>query len=128
MAKDLSVCLLLDFYGNMLTDKQREVIDLYYNEDLSLAEIAEHVGITRQGVRDSIKRAEGILQRTEEQLGFAARLGDAKENYALIAAALQEITLYNERLRAPELSRAVADIRAAAQVLSGIDEGDRSTP
>ena len=58
MAKDLRITFLLDFYGDMLTEKQREVVECYYNEDLSLAEIAEEKGITRQGVRDGIKRAE----------------------------------------------------------------------
>ena len=56
MAKNLEISMLLDFYGEMLTDKQREVVSLYYNEDLSLAEIASIAQITRQGVRDSIKR------------------------------------------------------------------------
>ena len=57
--KPLEMSLLFDFYGETLTEKQRELFDLYYNEDLSLAEIAEHAGITRQGVRDSIKRRDG---------------------------------------------------------------------
>ena len=65
MAKNLEISFLLDFYGDMLTDKQRDVVELYYNEDLSLAEIAAHSGITRQGVRDSIKRAEGQLLEYE---------------------------------------------------------------
>ena len=55
------MALLYDFYGDMLTDRQKEFYDLYYNEDLSLAEIAENYGITRQGVRDVIVRAEAIL-------------------------------------------------------------------
>ena len=71
--KDLKISLLFDFYGEMLTEKQKEVIDLYYNNDLSLAEIAEHTLITRQGVRDNIKRAEATLLEMEEKLGFAAR-------------------------------------------------------
>ena len=58
MAKDLRISFLLDFYGDMLTETQREVVDAYYNEDLSLAEIAQDREITRQGVRDAIKRAE----------------------------------------------------------------------
>ena len=61
MAKNLEISMLLDFYGEMLTDKQREVVSLYYNEDLSLAEIASIAQITRQGVRDSIKRGEATL-------------------------------------------------------------------
>lgn len=73
MSKNLEISLLLDFYGDMLTEKQRDVVELYYNEDLSLAEIAAHSKITRQGVRDSIKRAEGTLLELEDRLGLAKR-------------------------------------------------------
>ena len=69
----------VDLSGDLLTEKQQEVIEYYYNEDLSLAEIAEHSGITRQGVRDSIKRAEAQLRAFEEQLGLAARFHEIKE-------------------------------------------------
>lgn len=68
MSKDLNVAVLLDFYGEMLTEKQRDAIDLYYNQDLSLSEIAEHEHITRQGVRDSIKRGEVFLYELEDKL------------------------------------------------------------
>lgn len=77
--KDFKIGYLLDFYGEILTDKQRDAIDLYYNEDLSLAEIAEHAGITRQGVRDAIKRGEEILIEMEDKLGFAKKLEEYKE-------------------------------------------------
>lgn len=73
MAKNLELSYLLDFYGDVLTEKQHEVMEQYYNDDLSLAEIAANFGITRQGVRDSIKRGEGILLDLEEKVGFAAR-------------------------------------------------------
>ena len=53
--------MLFDFYGEVLTERQKEFFDLYYNEDLSLAEISENYGITRQGVRDVIVRAEGVM-------------------------------------------------------------------
>ena len=76
--KPLEMSLLFDFYGETLTEKQRELFDLYYNEDLSLAEIAEHAGITRQGVRDSIKRAEHALGEMESKLGLVARYGDTE--------------------------------------------------
>ncbi|MEG0570696.1 MAG: sigma factor-like helix-turn-helix DNA-binding protein [Oscillospiraceae bacterium] len=68
MDKNLDVAVLLDFYGEMLTQKQRNVIDLYYNQDLSLSEIAQHEQITRQGVRDSIKRGEVLLFEMEQKL------------------------------------------------------------
>lgn len=71
--KDLRFSVLLDYYSCMLTDKQRDVIDLYYNEDLSLSEIAEHENITRQGVRDSIKRGEQTMLELEEKFRLAER-------------------------------------------------------
>ena len=61
MAKNLEIAVLLDLYGDMLTEKQRDFLGYYYNDDLSLSEIAENEGITRQGVRDAIKRAEAQL-------------------------------------------------------------------
>lgn len=85
MAKNLEVSLLLDFYGDMLTEKQRDVVELYYNEDLSLAEIAAHSLITRQGVRDSIKRAEGILFDLEARLGLAKRFREIQRGLDEIA-------------------------------------------
>ena len=66
--------LLLDFYGELLTEKQRECYDLHYNEDLSLAEIAEQCGISRQGVGDNIRRAETTLREFEEKTGLVRRV------------------------------------------------------
>ncbi len=77
--KNLKISLLLDFYGAILTEKQRESLELYYNEDLSLAEIAEIASISRQGVRDNIKRGENILLEMEEKLGFFAKYADLDE-------------------------------------------------
>ena len=71
--KDLNVAFLLDFYGDILSEKRRQVLDEYYNNDLSLSEIAQDLGVTRQGVRDLIKKAEAELQFYEEKLGLAAR-------------------------------------------------------
>lgn len=68
-----NVVLLLDFYGNALTEKQRQITELYFQEDLSLAEIAELLGITRQGVRDGLKKAEKALLQMEDRLGIAER-------------------------------------------------------
>ena len=65
--------LLLDFYGDTLTERQRRLFDLYYNQDLSLGEIAENEGISRQSVHDTILRAEASLETLETQLGCVAR-------------------------------------------------------
>ena len=67
------MALLYDFYGDVLTDRQKEFYDLYYNEDLSLSEIAENYGISRQGVRDVIVRAEATLTELEDKTGIIRR-------------------------------------------------------
>ena len=73
MAKDLEMGYLLDFYGEVLTEKQREMLRQYYNDDLSLSEIGENFGITRQGARDAIKHGEAALDELEAKLGNARR-------------------------------------------------------
>ena len=70
--------MLFDFYGELLTDNQKWLFNLYYNEDMSLMEISEIAGITRQGVRDAIKRAEQQLCEMEERLGLAGRFQDVR--------------------------------------------------
>ena len=97
MAKNMEIALLFDFYGDMLTDKQRDVVELYYNDDLSLAEIAENEGFTRQGVRDSIKRAESQLLEMEERLGLARRFREMREGLDSIRDAAREIQELNSR-------------------------------
>ncbi|MCL2054341.1 MAG: putative DNA-binding protein [Oscillospiraceae bacterium] len=79
--KNLQISVLLDYYSKMLTEKQQEAVNLYYNEDLSLAEIAEHTKITRQGVRDSIKRGEQTLLEMEEKFHLAEK---SKKYYEII--------------------------------------------
>lgn len=95
MEKNVEISLLLSFYGNILTDKQSEATGLYYNEDLSLSEIAEIVGITRQGVRDNIKRAEAALYEAEEKLGLCKRFLGVKERLFEIDKALKETEKYD---------------------------------
>lgn len=70
--------LLLDFYGELLTEKQRSCYELHVNEDLSLAEIAEQCGISRQGVWDNIRRAESALTEIEEKTGLIARFEETR--------------------------------------------------
>ena len=72
--KNLNIGYLLDFYGELLPERKRSVLDMYYNEDYSLAEIAEEIGISRQGVRNVIKKTEAELFFYEEKLGLAQKL------------------------------------------------------
>lgn len=73
MAKDLSISVLMDFYGELLTPKQLEALDSYYNQDLSLGEIAEEMEVSRQGVRNFIKTGEAHLVEFEDKLNLAER-------------------------------------------------------
>jgi len=73
MVKDVNMALLYDYYGSFLTEKQADIFDLFYNEDLSLSEIGEHLGITRQGVRDALKRGEEILENMEDKIGMVRK-------------------------------------------------------
>ena len=76
--KNLEIGYLLDFYGDILPERRRDILDLYYNDDLSLSEIAEQMGITRQAVRDSIKKTEQELFFYEEKLGLRRRFTEAE--------------------------------------------------
>ncbi len=90
--KVFEVTLLLDFYGEILSETQREAMDLFYNDDLSLAEIADQTGITRQGVRDRIIKGEKILTDLESKLGLVKRFLDTRNEIAGIVASLNEVS------------------------------------
>ena len=87
----LQMTLLLDYYGELLTEKQKTCFDLYYNQDLSLGEIAEEAGISRQGVHDSLARTEAILLDFEEKLGCVARENRLQQQLQIIADAAKEL-------------------------------------
>lgn len=95
MSKNLEMSYLLDFYGNVLTEKQRDMMQQYYNMDLSLSEIADNFGITRQGVRDSIKRGESVLTDLEQQVGFAEKYRALMDGMEKIKTYAQNIAYYN---------------------------------
>ncbi len=98
MSKDLMACTLLDHYGAMLTEHQRYVISCYYFDDLSLAEIAENEGVTRQAVRDIIKRSLQQLEDMEARLGFVQKTQNVSAAVSLIreaAANISDISVKN---------------------------------
>lgn len=103
------MALLFDFYGELLTDKQRLLFDLYYNQDYSLGEIAENEGISRQGVHDAIARAEQALYNYEEKTGCVARYRRTQEAMAAIAEAADLL----KDSAAPEAIAAAKKIAAA---------------
>ena len=83
--------MLLDFYGELLTERQRECYDLHYNDDLSLAEIAEQSGVSRQCVWDNIRRAEASLQEIESKTGLIRRFSETQDALTAAAERLKEL-------------------------------------
>jgi uncharacterized protein len=120
LAKDFErINSLLDFYGDMLTDRQKDFLEYYYIDDLSLAEIAENEGITRQGVRDAIKRAEAQLFEMEQRLGLAKRFTEVKKGLDEILEAAEVINTYNMRTGlSRDINDAVVKIKFIAETLN----------
>ena len=93
--KKVHMALLYDFYGELLTEKQRRLFDLYHNDDLSLSEIAELEGISRQGVRDVLVRAENQLTVFEEKTGIIRRYLKQQNDIAAMEDLCQELLALN---------------------------------
>ena len=89
--KNLNISLLLDVYGDILSDRQNEMLNLYYNEDCSLAEIAENFSISRQGVRSVLKKGENILKEMEEKLQLVSRFIKMRDISSEVAIELESI-------------------------------------
>ncbi len=96
MSKNLTITVLLDFYGELLTDKQRFSLHSYYEEDCSLSEIAENMAISRQGARDFIKRGEGQLIEYEQKLGLLKRFEQISRCVEKLEEVLKKSEFYEE--------------------------------
>ena len=94
--KNLNLGYLLDFYGELLSERKRSVMDMYYNEDFSLAEIAAEIGISRQGARDIIKKSEEELLFYEEKLGLAKKLKRVEDHASQLQQMAKEHSLPKE--------------------------------
>ncbi|MGI6167979.1 MAG: sigma factor-like helix-turn-helix DNA-binding protein [Eubacteriales bacterium] len=97
--KDLYIGFLLDFYGDLLGEHKREALSMYFNEDLSLSEIAEVMGISRQGVRNIIKKAGDELLFYEEKLGLVGRFRELRDTADRICAMSRQCDLPEELRR-----------------------------
>ena len=107
------MALLFDTYGSMLTDKQRDCFDMRYNQDLSLGEIAETMGVSRQAVNDNLSRTEALLRRMEENIGCVKRYKLAREAITEIRNAATVLDTSSD----PSVSALARRIIAAAQSL-----------
>ena len=106
--KNLEMSFLLDFYGDVLNERRRAVMTMYYNEDLSLAEIADEIGISRQGVRDLIKKSEEELVLFEEKLGLAKKFARVKSCADELESLLKSSSLpSNEKSKAIDLAEEI---------------------
>lgn len=109
----LEMALLLDYYGGMLTDKQRECFDMRYNQDFSLGEIGETLGVSRQAVCDNLARTEALLRRMEENIGCVKRDGEIRAAVRVILEAAAQLDTSSD----PAASGLAKRIIAAAQTL-----------
>lgn len=120
MEKNVEISLLLSFYKNMLTERQADTAELYYNEDLSLSEIGTELGISRQGVRDNLKRAENTLYDVEEKLGLAKRFLEIKSRLGEIDSIISKIEKSpDSRLLPNSIKHQINDILT---IVAGINE------
>ncbi len=101
--------MLFDFYGELLTGKQKEYYDLHYNEDLSLHEIAEQNGVTRQAVWDIIRRADASMSDMEAKTGFVERAARRRKKAEAIAAEAGRLPDSPEKRRIIELVAGLED-------------------
>ena len=110
--------MLFDFYGELLTQRQKEFFDLYYNDDLSLSEIAENTGISRQGVRDVIVRAEAAMQEVEDKTGLIRRFLQMQGHISAIENAAGELKTLNYRqYEDPRIDELTEIVSQAARAL-----------
>ena len=107
----VEMLLLFDYYGEMLTERQRMCLDLRYNQDLSLAEIAEELGVSRQGVHDNVVRAEAHLQKMEAKTGCVRRYLQSRASMQAILASVSAIQDHAD----PAVRAAAARIAEAAR-------------
>lgn len=109
MSKDLSISVLMDFYGGLLTDKQKDSLELYYDQDCSLAEIAEDMNISRQGVRDFIKRGEKQLYEFEERLELVKKYNNISLNITKLEEMIGKIKL--DEISEGNIKKIIEDIK-----------------
>ena len=110
MSMDIDISNLLDFYAPILTEKQAEFLDYYYNADLSLGEIAQNQGISRQGVRDSIKRGEETLLEIEKKLGFVSKFSEITDTLEKIKINAKELSDQNSSENINKNSNKIVDL------------------
>ncbi len=107
--------LLFDFYGNLLTERQRQVLELHWDGDFSLGEVAENLGVSRQAIYYAVKSAERSLEHYEEKLELVAQFQDQRHK---VSALLKRLEQLEQRLQDPEICHEVRSIRDALHLMT----------
>lgn len=120
----IQTSLLYDFYGSLLTDRQREVMELYYGENLSLSEIAAEFSISRQGVHDALKNAERALHEYEQKLGLVAKFQQSREAIGAIDGMIEGLINGMQKPEAEALTagRVTAELQKIKDIIDKLEE------
>lgn len=110
MEKKIEISLLFDFYKPLLTNSQQQAVELYYNDDLSLAEIAQQIGISRQGVRDLVKRSENQLFKYESELGLFKRFKVTEDALEKICVKADDILKNTDDVHIEATAKEIIDL------------------
>lgn len=111
MSKNLAMTMLLDVYGMMLTERQQEIMSLYYEQDFSLAEISEEMEITRQGVMNCLRKSEAHLMDLERKLGLIMKLRELENDIAELEGLILQSEMTNERVMA-DIDEKIVEIKS----------------
>lgn len=118
------MAMLFDFFGDVLTDRQKDYFHLYYNEDLSLSEIALRFDITRQGVRDAIARAENTLLDIEKKTGLVASFHNTRAQLQKLSETSQELSAYAQRSNDTNLIQLARQVEENVANLLKVDDAE----
>ena len=120
----IQTSLLYDFYGSLLTDRQREVMELYYGENLSLSEIAAEFSISRQGVHDALKNAERALHEYEQKLGLVEKFQQSREAIGAIDGMIERLINGMQKPEAEALTadQVTAELQKIKDIIDKLEE------
>ena len=122
MDEILHLTLLYDFYGELLTEKQKQVFDLHYQDDLSLSEIGEELSISRQAVRDQLKRTEKILMDYEQKLGLVDKFQQSREAIGDIDERIEGLMEDVQKQEALVPAEVTAELQKIKDIIDKLEE------
>ena len=111
MENTLRMAMLFDFYGPLLTERQQDVFQMYFHEDLSLGEVAEEFDVSRQAIHDILKRTGAILEELEEKLGLVAKHEERQQFYGELLELIE--LCHRDGVASPHLAAVEEKIRMA---------------